>query len=98
MLDNVQDSRSEWLSSTPVDDRVDGGRIRTGMPTSLARHDKGLTTIIGTEDKDASGRKIDGAMRTTMERLRTWNFRTHADTSTNRNLIRAFTELDIIKG
>ena len=34
---------------------------RTGAPSSLARHDMGLSTIIGKENKDASGQKIDTA-------------------------------------
>ncbi|HZI70623.1 MAG TPA: hypothetical protein VFD60_05625 [Nitrososphaeraceae archaeon] len=36
------------------------------MSTSLARHDMGLSTIIGRTDRDASGQKIDAAMRSTM--------------------------------
>jgi transcription initiation factor TFIIB len=73
MLDNVQESRPEWRSFTT--DEVNNSRSRTGMPTSLARHDKGLATIIGRANKDASGQVLDAAMRSTMERLRTWDFR-----------------------
>ena len=76
MLDNVQDTRAEWRSFTT--DEVNSARSRIGMPTSLARHDKGLATIIGRANKDASGQLLDTAMRTTMERLRTWDFRTQA--------------------
>jgi transcription initiation factor TFIIB len=95
MLDNVQESRPEWRSFTT--DEVNNTRSRTGMPTSLARHDKGLATIIGRANKDASGQVLDAAMRTTMERLRTWDFRTQAHTSTDRNLRQAFSELDRLK-
>jgi transcription initiation factor TFIIB len=35
------------------------GRARIGGQTSLARHDRGLPTLIGRPDKDASGQKID---------------------------------------
>jgi transcription initiation factor TFIIB len=94
MLDNVQDSRPEWRSFTSDDVN---NRSRTGMPTSLARHDKGLATIIGRANKDASGQVLDAGMRTTMERLRTWDFRTQAHTSTDRNLRQAFSELDRLK-
>src|SRR5215208_4787945 len=58
-------------------EEVNNSRSRTGMPTSLARHDKGLATIIGRANKDASGQVLDAAMRSTMERLRTWDFRRH---------------------
>ncbi|HKG42442.1 MAG TPA: TFIIB-type zinc ribbon-containing protein [Nitrososphaeraceae archaeon] len=95
MLDNVQETRPEWRSFTT--EEANNSRSRTGMPTSLARHDKGLATIIGRTNKDASGQVLDAAMRTTMERLRTWDFRTQAHTSTDRNLRQAFSELDRLK-
>ena len=72
-------------------------RSRTGAPTTLARHDMGLATIIGNGDKDASGTKINVAMRSTMNRLRTWDFRTQHQASNDRNLQQAFTELDKLK-
>ncbi len=96
MLDNIQESHPEWRSFT-TDEANNTRRIRTGMPTSLARHDMGLATIIGSEDKDASGRKIDGVMRFTMNRLRTWDRRSQTDTPTDRNLRQAFSELDRLK-
>ncbi len=61
---------------------------RTGTPSSLARHDMGLSTIIGRENKDASGQKIDTTMRSQIERLRTWDFRTRVRTSGDRILLR----------
>jgi transcription initiation factor TFIIB len=72
-------------------------RNRTGTPTSLARHDMGLYTIVGRTDRDASGQKIDAQMRSTMERLRIWDFRTQRHTPTDRNLSLAFNELDTLK-
>lgn len=72
-------------------------RARTGAPYSLARHDMGLSTIIGKENKDASGQAIDTAMRSKMDRLRTWNHRSIVYTSGDRNLIRAFGQLDRLK-
>ena len=96
MLDNVQDSRPEWRTFSTTDE-LDNSRSRTGMPISLARHDMGLATMIGNEDKDASGRKIDAAMRFTMNRLRTWDRRSQTDTSTDRNLRQAFNELNRLK-
>jgi transcription initiation factor TFIIB len=72
-------------------------RSRTGMSTSLARHDMGLSTIIGRTDRDASGQKIDPLMRSTMERLKTWDIRTQTHTPTDRNLKQAFFQLDVLK-
>ena len=55
--------------------------------TSLARHDIGISTIIGRQNIDASGRIIDAATRCMMERLRTWDLRIKATSSNDRNLI-----------
>src|SRR3712207_5776505 len=73
LSDRGQESRPEWraFTSEEVNDRS-----RTGIPRSLARHDMGLSTVIGRTDKDASGHMLDGAMRSTMGRLRAWDFRT----------------------
>jgi transcription initiation factor TFIIB len=70
---------------------------RTGAPSSLARHDMGLSTIIGRENKDASGQKIDTAMRSQIERLRAWDFRTRVRTSEDRNFMKAFGQLERLK-
>jgi transcription initiation factor TFIIB len=70
---------------------------RTGAPSSLARHDMGLSTVIGRENKDASGLKIDTAMRSQIERLRTWDSRTRMRTSEDRNFMKAFGQLERLK-
>ena len=72
-------------------------KARTGAPSSLARHDMGLFTVIGRTDRDASGGKLDPKVRSTMQRLRTWDFRTKIHTSTDRNLRQAFSELQVLK-
>jgi transcription initiation factor TFIIB len=94
MLDKIQESRPEWRAFN-ADDSND--RSRTGTPRSLARHDMGLSTVIGRADKDASGNRIDISMRSTMNRLRAWDFRTQAYTPTDRNLRQAFRELERLK-
>src|ERR671918_133723 len=93
--DKIEEIRPEWRNFASSDGSNDKSRI--GMSTSLARHDMGLSTIIGKTDRDASGQKIDAAMRTTMERLRTWDFRTQAYTPTDRSLRQAFFQLDVLK-
>jgi transcription initiation factor TFIIB len=93
--DKIQEIRPEWRNFASSDGSNDKSRI--GMSTSLARHDMGLSTIIGRKDRDASGQKIDAAMRTTMQRLRTWDFRTQAHTPTDRSLRQAFFQLDVLK-
>jgi transcription initiation factor TFIIB len=53
ILDNVQESRPEWRSFTTTDEVNNTRRSRTGMPTLPARHEKGLSTIIGPTHRDA---------------------------------------------
>lgn len=77
-------------------DEVDK-KIRTGAPSSLARHDMGLSTIIGKENRDASGQIIDRAMLSKVERLRTWDARTRMYNPRDRNLMKAFGQLDRLK-
>jgi transcription initiation factor TFIIB len=93
--DNIQENNRSERRAFNIMELND--RSRTGAPTTLARHDMGLATVIGNGDKDASGTKINVAMRSTMNRLRTWNFRTQHQASNDRNLQQAFTELDKLK-
>jgi len=72
-------------------------RARTGMPESLARHDMGLSTMMGREDRDASGNKLDPSMLTRMNRLATWDKRSQLHTPKDRSLSQAFFQLDVLK-
>ena len=89
--DKIEETRQEWHTLQSKNKK------RTGMATSLARHDMGLYTVIGRTDKDASGHKIEPYVHSTMRRLRTWDFRIQTYTSTDRNFILAFNELGILK-
>ncbi|HJT47695.1 MAG TPA: TFIIB-type zinc ribbon-containing protein [Nitrososphaeraceae archaeon] len=77
--------------------QIEETRARTGAPSSLARHDMGLATMIGKEDRDASGQKIDSSINSTMQRLRAWDSRIHLSSSSDRNLNIAFRLLNTIK-
>ena len=92
-INNI-DQNHEW-SAFNIEEFND--KARTGTPSSLARHDMGLFTVIGRTDKDASGGKIDPTVRSTMERLKTWDYRTQIHTPAARNLRQAFSELDVLK-
>jgi transcription initiation factor TFIIB len=67
------------------------------MPTSLARHDMGLSTIIGRTDRDYTGNAIDTSIKSTIDRLRILDYRTQLHSSTDRSLKKAFSELDFLK-
>ncbi len=72
-------------------------RARTGIPSSLAVHDMGLATIIGLANRDASGKPLTGSTKTIIERLRTWDSRTHVHQPVDRNFRQAFSELGRLK-
>ena len=94
MVEAISENRSEWRAFKTEEANQ---RSRTGTPTSLARHDMGLATIIGRTDKDASGRGLDASMRSTMERLRTWDSRIQVYSPADRNLRQAFGMLERVK-
>jgi transcription initiation factor TFIIB len=72
-------------------------RVRTGAPTSLSRHDKGLPALMGEPTRDAAGQKLDTNARLTYKRLKTWDDRVQLHASTDRNLWRAFSELNMLR-
>ena len=72
-------------------------KSRTGIPTSLARHDRGLATMISKTGRDASGQKLDEYMYSTFKRLRAWDTRTQYFSGRDKNFVLAFSQLDILK-
>src|SRR5918993_3788890 len=88
--------RPEWRIFN-LEQSNNNSRIRTGMPTSLARHDMGLSTIIGRADRDYTGNRIATSIKPTIDRLRILDYRTQLYSSTDRSLKRAFAELDSLK-
>ncbi len=89
--DKIEETGPEWraFSKEEKDDRSRGG-----IPTSIAMHDMGLATVIGSVNKDASGKSLSGSMKATVERLRTWDSRSQVHEPMDRNLRQAFSELD----
>jgi len=71
-------------------------RERTGVGTSLAIHDKGLSTIINPTNKDATGKPLSNSMKKTLKRLRTWDSRSQNE-PIDRNFRQAFNELYRLK-
>jgi len=92
--DKIIDTSAEWRSFSN-----EGGAdpTRTGAPTSLTMHDRGLSTIIGTVNKDASGKPLSTSMKSSIERLRTWDSRSQTNSSADRNLRQALNEMSKLK-
>jgi transcription initiation factor TFIIB len=93
-IEKSQEIRPEWRN---FNTEQSNNRIRTGMPTSLARHDMGLSTIIGRTDRDYTGNAIDTSIKSTIDRLRILDYRTQLHSSTDRSLKKAFSELDFLR-
>lgn len=69
-------------------------KSRGGVATTETMHDKGLTTQIGWQDKDAYGNAITGERRKQLYRLRKWQEQTRTRDSSERNLKFALGEID----
>lgn len=95
VTDKAQETRAEWHSFNPEEMNL---KTRTGAPTSLAKYDRGLSTVIGKINRDASGQQIDTSMRNRVDRWRTWDIRSQTNDSTKRNLQAAFIQLYMLKG
>ena len=85
------DPGPEWRA---FDSREKDEKSRVGAPTTNMMHDKGLSTNIGWQDKDAYGNTLSSRQREKMQRLRTWNERFRTRDSKERNLKQALGEID----
>ena len=82
ITEKLQESGPEWRSFTQDEH---GDRARAGAPTSLTMHDMGLATIINPQNKDATGKPLSASMKSTIERLRTWDNRSQVHEPVDRN-------------
>jgi len=85
------DRGPEWRA---FDSREQDQKSRVGAPTTNMMHDKGLSTNIGWQDKDAYGNSLSGRQRRKMQRLRKWNERFRTRNSKERNLKQALGEIE----
>jgi transcription initiation factor TFIIB len=71
-------------------------KTRSGAGQSLAMFDMGLSTIIDSINKDATGNSLSSYMKSTFGRLRVWDSRSKSKL-TNRSSMRAFLILNKLK-
>src|SRR3970040_1357016 len=91
--DKISETGAEWRSFA----NDDTNRTRVGAGTSLTMHDMGLSTVIGAANKDSTGKPLTSSMKSSIESLRTWDSRTQAHSSADRNLRQALNEMDKLK-
>jgi transcription initiation factor TFIIB len=89
--EHMVDMGPEWRSYTAEERKK---RSRVGSPVNYSIHDKGLSTMIGRENRDAYGKRLAPRRRAEIYRMRKWQRRTRIHSSRERNLIRALSELD----
>ncbi len=85
------DRGPEWRA---FDSKERDQKSRVGAPTTNTMHDKGLSTNISWDDKDAYGRAISSNQKRKMQRLRKWNERFRTRDAKDRNLKQALGEID----
>lgn len=93
LSDKTVEARPEWRNFAGEADH----KTRAGNPTSLARHDMGLATVIGKENRDAKGALLSATVRSAIGRWRTWDSRGMSRSSSDRNLQKAFDDLNRLK-
>jgi transcription initiation factor TFIIB len=89
------ESRAQW--TTFESDNGSNIRQRFGLSNSLEFHDMGLSTIIGSQNKDSNGHTLNICVNSSMKRLRTWDARSRSNVPGHRNLMQAFNELGRLK-
>jgi transcription initiation factor TFIIB len=92
--DGIESMGPEWRSYSGEDIE---SKSRTGMPSSLAFHDMGLSTFISYSNVDANGVAISADQRSKVQRMRRWNKISSNNRSYHRNLKNAFAILSTIK-
>jgi transcription initiation factor TFIIB len=91
VVQDLEDNKKIWHKAE--DNTSD---TRNGNPSSLTLYDKGLATLIGNTNRDASGNVINSMMMTRLNKMRFHDKRSQINHSA-RNLIRAFRQLDSLK-
>ena len=74
-----------------------GSKSRVGSGTSITIHDMGLSTMISPVNIDATGKPLSSTMKKSIDRLRTWNARSQVNTSSDKNLRQALSEMGKLK-
>ncbi len=89
----IADRGPEWRA---FDHEQRAKRTRVGAPLTYTVHDKGLSTMIDTRDKDIYGKRLPPAQKAQIYRLRKWQRRIRVADATERNLAFALAEISKI--
>ena len=90
LVENIVDFAAELHS-------LEYQNLRTGPKTTLNFHDRGLSTDIGRSDLDSAGMPLSFEMKYSFRRMRMWDARSKAKTTSARNLRVALLEMEKLK-
>lgn len=90
IAEDLIDQGPEWRA---FDSEQRAKRSRVGAPENFSIHDKGLSTRISWQNRDAYGNVIPTRNRAQVYRLRKWQRRTRISDGTERNLAVALSNL-----
>ena len=93
VTDKIADTGAEWRSFS----NDEGNKARTGAGTSLTIHGTGLSTVIGAANKDSTDKPLSASVKSSIERLRTWDSRSQVHAPVDRNLRQALNEMGKLK-
>lgn len=85
------DTGPEWRA---FDDEQREKRARTGAPMTMTQHDKGLTSVIGSDDRDSYGSPLSSSKQQQFYRLKKWQRRARLSDSNERNMALALGEIN----
>ncbi|MFB6310986.1 MAG: transcription initiation factor IIB family protein [Salinirussus sp.] len=89
--EDAVDRGPEWRA---FDSSERDSKSRVGAPTTKLMHDKGLSSVIDWQDRDARGNALSARQRQKMQRLRTWDERFRTRDHQERNLKQALGEIE----
>ena len=91
VLDDASIDRGPEWRAFHSDEKDEKSRV--GAPTIQLMHDKGLSTTISWQNKDAYGQSVSNRKRARLQRLRTWDERFRTKDAHERNLKQALGEI-----
>ena len=83
VAEKIVDKGPEWRAFTQ---EQRDKRRRVGTPSTFTIHDKGLSTMIDRQNRDAYGRTLSSEKRAQINRMRKWQRRVRVSNARERNL------------
>jgi transcription initiation factor TFIIB len=93
VITSEMDLGPEWRA---YNSQQNDQKSRTGPPSNILFHDKGLGTVIPTKNIDFYGNKLSQESIQTLNRIRRWNVRSRVNGTLEKSIIYNNNEIDLI--